>query len=73
MSQPQFKIHGKERRIKKKTLSDVKSFVKNFWRFHQLEKDMGCKHILDDKKAEKMYNDNCKKIELIELELSIPY
>lgn len=37
---PTYKIHGLERRNLKKELSSLKQFEKNFWYFHQLEKDM---------------------------------
>lgn len=39
-SEPTYKINGKQRRILKKELSMLKSFVKNFWYHHQLDKDM---------------------------------
>ena len=73
MNEPQFKIYGKARREKKKTLSGIKSFVKNFWRSHQLEKDMGGDYVMSDERAEKMYNDKLKRIKQLELELSIKY
>ncbi len=37
---PIYKINGLERRAKKKELSLLKSLVKNFWYYHQLDKDM---------------------------------
>jgi hypothetical protein len=37
---PQFKINGIERRDLKKELSKLKSLCKNFWYYHQLDKDM---------------------------------
>lgn len=40
MNEPTYKIHGIERRQTKKRLAEMKSYVKNFWYFHQLDKDM---------------------------------
>lgn len=37
---PEFKIHGLQRKHLKKELSALKSYVKNFWHYHQLDKDM---------------------------------
>lgn len=40
MNSPQFKIYGSERKIVKKKLSELKSFMKSFWYHHTLDKDM---------------------------------
>lgn len=37
---PTYIIHGSERRKLKKELSLLKSYVKSFWRFETLERDM---------------------------------
>ena len=39
-NRPIYKIHGFERRAKKKEFSSLKSLVKNFWHSHQMDKDM---------------------------------
>lgn len=46
-----FKISGQERRDLKKSLSQLKSFKKGFWHFHQLDKDM-CGFISPEKVGE---------------------
>ena len=56
MNTPQFKIHGKPSRNQKKALADLKSFVKNFWRCHQMDKDMGGEYVMSDEKAQKIYD-----------------
>ena len=40
MNEPTYKIHGIERRQLKKELGELKRYVKNFWYYHQLDKDM---------------------------------
>ena len=40
MNIPQFKIHGEQRRVVKKELGELKRYIKNFWHYHQLDKDM---------------------------------
>ena len=63
---PQFKIHGGKRREKKKKLADLKSFKKDFWHCHQMDKDMASiyggkdTYPMNDEKAKKMY-DKTKK------------
>lgn len=39
-NRPIYKIHGLERRAKKKELSSLKSLVNTFWHWHQMDKDM---------------------------------
>ena len=36
-----FKIHGKERKIKKKILSKLKYFVKMFWYYENIDRVYG--------------------------------
>lgn len=40
MNRSLYKIHGIERKLLKKELSKLKTYIKNFWHFHQLDKDM---------------------------------
>lgn len=79
MSNPTYKIHGKERRALKKELSEIKSFVENFWHYHQMDKDMSNfygsseGYPMCDEDAQKIYDKNLNKIKNIEYLLSIPY
>lgn len=79
MNKPQFKINGKKRRELKKELSGLRAFVKDFWYYHQLDKDMGSfygktkNYPMCDKKAQIMFDDSNKKIDELEHKLSIPY
>ena len=69
MKEPQFVISGKERRVVKKELSSLKSFIKGFWYFHQLEKDMGsC--MMTDEDAKIMFDKRSKEITQLETKLS---
>lgn len=78
-NQPTYKIHGEDRRILKKELSELKSFVKNFWYYHQLDKDMcniyGCddSKLLSDNKAQIKIDNTNIKIKALEEQLSKPY
>lgn len=54
-----FKIHGKERKIKKKILSKLKYFVKMFWYYEDINRVYGgglsdeeCVKILKEKELE---------------------
>ena len=38
-NEPIYKINGLERRKVKKHLSELKSFIKHFWYYHNLDKD----------------------------------
>ncbi len=40
MNPPIYKISGDARREKKKELSSMKSYVKTFWYWHNMDKDM---------------------------------
>lgn len=79
MNEPQFKIHGIERRLVKKELSELKSYVKNFWHHHQLDKDMtsfyGNKknYPMSDEEVQKKFDEANSKIKHLENKLSIPY
>jgi len=78
---PQYKIHGEERRSLKKELSLLKSFVKNFWYYHQLEKDMYSiycaadinKYVLSDEAAKQKFDEVCLEIKKREEDLSVLY
>ena len=80
MINPQYKIHGADRKILKKELSQLKSFVKSFWYYHQLDKDMcdiyGCKtenYPMNDMLAQKKLDKTNKIIEKLEKKLSKPF
>jgi hypothetical protein len=72
-NRPIYKIHGFERRIKKKEFSLLKSFVKNFWYSHQLDKDMTDfygghdGYPMSDDKAALMFNQAKQKMEEMKL------
>lgn len=69
---PQYKIHGIKRRKIKKELALLKSYIKTFWYYHQLEKDMySC--MMSDFEAEIIYNLNIQKIREIEKNLKKKY
>jgi hypothetical protein len=78
MNTPQFKISGLERRNLKKELSQLKSYVKNFWHCHQLDKDMTSfyggtdTYPMSDDSANIRYNKAIEDIENLENILSIP-
>lgn len=79
MDLPQYKINGKERRELKKELSKLKSFVKNFWHYHQLDVDMasfygGSSNFpMDDEIAQLKYDRANREIEELEKKLAVPY
>jgi len=79
MSNPQFKIHGKERRQFKKDLASLRSFIKTFWFYHQMDKDMAeifggtNDYPMSDDKTQIMYDDGLNKIKEMEAELIKPY
>ena len=79
MESIQFKIHGLERRLLKKKLGELKRHVKNFWHYHQLDKDMASfyggsdKYPMNDDKAKKIYDKTTMEIKELEEKLSIPY
>lgn len=79
MSNPQFKIHGLERRQVKKEVGELKRYVKYFWHYHQLDKDMsiGIKpsngYPMSDELAQKKFDDATKQIKEMEDKLIVPY
>ena len=72
MNQPQFKIFCEERRKLKKELSLLKSFVRHFWHYHQLDKDMtqfygGSENYpMSDDVAKQRYDQDLIKIKQLE-------
>jgi len=79
MNEPQYKINGLERRKVKKELSELKSFAKNFWHFHQLDKDMTSfyggteNYPMNDELAKQKFDYTNDRIKILEEQLSIPY
>lgn len=70
MNNPTYKIHGLERRQLKKELALLKSFVKNFWHYHQLDKDMYYIYGCDDSK---LLRDDEAQIKLDNTEIKIKH
>ncbi len=76
---PTFKIHGVERRELKQDLSSLKSFVKGFWYYHQLDKDMVSfyggaeRYPMSDELAQQKFYDANEKIKTLEELLAIPF
>ena len=79
MNEPTYKIHGIERRQLKKELGNLKRYVKNFWYYHQLDKDMtsfyGGKdgYPMSDDEAQKRVDKAKKQIQELESRLSVLY
>lgn len=79
MNKPTYKIHGTERRQLKKELGELKRYVKNFWYYHQLDKDMtsfygGTEgYPMSDVEAKKRVDKAQKQIQEIEGRLSVLY
>lgn len=79
MDKPQYKIHGFERREIKKALSQLKRYVKNFWHYHQLDKDMASfygsskGYPMSDEEAQKKFDSANLRIEEFTDMLSAPY
>lgn len=79
MNEPIYKIHGIKRRQLKKELGVLKRYVKNFWYYHQLDKDMtsfyGGKEgfPMSDDEAQKRVNKAEKQIQELENRLSVLY
>lgn len=79
MNEPIYKIHGIERRQLKKELGELKLYVKNFWYYHQLDKDMtsfyGGKEgfPMSDDESQERVNKAKKQIQELENMLSVLY
>lgn len=77
MNQPTYKIHGSERRELKKELAKLKSHMKNFWYYHQLDKDMASfyggseNYPMTDVEANEKFNQANLKVKNLEKKLNI--
>ena len=78
-NEPTYKIHGTKRRELKKELSKLKSFVKNYWRYYNLDNDMyrfyGCQNpnLPTKEQAQKQLDAASLKIVEIESRLAVLY
>lgn len=70
MNESPFKISGQERREKKKELSFLKSYVKNFWHYEDIDRAYGGG--LDDSLCQARIEEAQREIEELELELHEP-
>ena len=70
MNESPFKISGQERREKKKELSFLKSYVKNFWHYEDIDRVYGGG--LDDSLCQLRIAEAKKEIEELESKLSEP-
>lgn len=66
-----YAISGQERRIKKKELNQLKSLIKNFWHWEDIDRVYGGG--LEDQICDQIIKDTEEKIRIIELELSEPH
>jgi hypothetical protein len=77
MNQPIYRINGIERRKLKKELSELKSFLKNYFHYHQLDKDMVSfygeseQYPMSDNEAEKRYIEILSEVKELEERLSV--
>jgi hypothetical protein len=67
MNESPFKISGQQRREKKKELSLLKSHVKNFWQYEDIDRVYGGGS--DDATCQQMIDCSLMKIEQLESEL----
>lgn len=75
-SPPQFKIHGKKRRDKKKKLARLRSLINNWAWCHSLDKDMGMIYgyeTISDERSEKKLKSLIKQAKFLEAQLAVPY
>jgi hypothetical protein len=79
MNEPIYEIHGTKRRELKKKLGELKRYVRYFWYYHQLDKDMtsfyGGKdgYPMTDESAQKRIDAAHLKIKELEERLNIPF
>ena len=66
-----YAISGQERRNKKKELSQLKSLIRNFWHYEDIDRVYGGG--LEDQICDQIIKDTEEKIRIIELELSEPH
>jgi hypothetical protein len=77
MNQPIYRINGIERRKLKKELSELKSFLKNYFYYHQLDKDMVSfyggseQYPMSDNDVEKRYIEILSEVKELEERLSV--
>lgn len=69
-------LSGTARKKYKKELSLLRQYIRNFWYFHKLEKDMcpPCKNTLypmSDEQAQKLYNKACTKALQMQYQLAL--
>jgi len=70
-----FRISGIERRQFKKELASKKSFLKHFWHYHRLDKDMCSfyggreEYPMSDDRAQKRFDEVSREVEQMELML----
>lgn len=78
-SEPQFKVHGAGRRVLKKELAQIKSIMRNFWHYHQADKDMASfygghgNYPMSDELAEELFLSMKSRALALESRLSEPY
>jgi hypothetical protein len=70
MNESPFRISGQERREKKKELSFLKSYVKNFWHYEDIDRVYGGG--LDDSLCQLRIDEAQREIKELESELSEP-
>ena len=68
MNESPFKISGKERREKKKELSFLRSYVKNFWHYEDIDRVYGGGS--DDEHCNEMITKAEEEIRMLESELA---
>ena len=68
MNESPFRISGQERREKKKELSFLKSYVKNFWHYEDIDRAYGGG--LEDSLCQARIDEAQREIEALESELS---
>lgn len=66
-----YAISGQQRRIKKKELNELKSLIRNFWHYEDIDRVYGGG--LEDQICDQIIKDTEEKIRIIELELSEPH
>ena len=66
-----YAISGQQRRIKKKELNELKSLIRHFWHYEDIDRVYGGG--LEDHICNQIIKDTEEKIRIIELELSEPH
>jgi hypothetical protein len=79
MGNKQFKIYGLERKKLKKEVSELRSFLKDFWFHHQMDKDMSSfyggsdNYPMTDENAKEMFKNSTEELGRLEKLLSEKY